>query len=85
MQAAGLYQKAADQGNANAQYRLGCMYYKGQWLEPDFSRAVMWCEKAAAQGNVQAKYRLGVMYFRGMRILRLSAKRESTMLTRHST
>ena len=49
------YQKAADQGNANAQTNLGDMYYAGRGVVKDDTKAVLWLQKAADQGNVLAK------------------------------
>jgi len=33
----------AKQGNADAQYNLGLMYYKGDGVPVDYTRAFMWC------------------------------------------
>ena len=44
------YRKAADQGNANAQFNLGCMYEEGQGVAQDYKKALTWYRKAAAQG-----------------------------------
>lgn len=59
-----LCQKAAEQGDAAAQYKLGCMYYKGQKLM-DYVRAAVWFQRAAEQGHADAQYELGNMYFEG--------------------
>ena len=45
------YRKAADQGNANAQYNLGVMYENGEGVAKDDKQAVYWYRKAADQGN----------------------------------
>ncbi|MCZ8135513.1 MAG: tetratricopeptide repeat protein [Porphyrobacter sp.] len=60
--AASWYQKAADQGLANAQYNLGVMYEGGQGVPQDYATAVSWYRKAAGQGLANAQYNLGVMY-----------------------
>jgi TPR repeat protein len=57
------YRKAADQGNAAAQYNLGFHYDNGQGVEEDQAEAVRWYLKAAEQGLADAQYSLGVMYF----------------------
>ncbi|ACE06604.1 hypothetical protein Aasi_1290 [Candidatus Amoebophilus asiaticus 5a2] len=45
-------QKAAEQGNSDAQYRLGSIYYYGSiGLACDFRQACEWYTKAALQGN----------------------------------
>ena len=59
------YQKAADQGYANAQLELGFMYYKGLGVEQDLKEEVKWFQKAANQGNANAQHNLGVMYANG--------------------
>ena len=43
------------QGDAQAQYNLGFMYYKGEGVKQDLSQAKLWYEKAAAQGDAKAK------------------------------
>ena len=60
-EAARWYRKAAEQGNANAQYNLGIMYYNGRGVPEDDSEAVRWFKKAAAQGYANAKKTLQQM------------------------
>ena len=57
-----LFRKAAEQGNAFAQWNLGVMYYQGQGVEQDFKEAFKWYQKAADQGEANAQYSLGVIY-----------------------
>jgi len=64
-QAVALFRKAADQGNAQAQYNLGAMYAKGQGLPQDFVQAFNWFGKAADHGNALAQTALGLMYADG--------------------
>ena len=45
------YRKAAEQGFASAQYRLGNMYKDGQGVIQDIVYAHMWSNIAAANGN----------------------------------
>ena len=59
------YRKAADQGDADAQYNLGVMYDNGQGVPQDYAAAVSWYRKAADQGDADAQYNLGVMYDNG--------------------
>ncbi len=59
------YIKAAEQGDADAQFNLGVMYDKGQEVAQDYSQAADWYRKAAEQGNANAQYNLGVMYLNG--------------------
>jgi len=52
----------ADQGNAQAQYRLGLMYFKGLGVTKDYALAMEWYLKASTQGNADAYFSLGLMY-----------------------
>ena len=55
----------AEQGNADAQYRLGCMYRKGEGVPQDYDLARRWFEKAIAQGHADALNDFGEMYYYG--------------------
>lgn len=57
--------KAADKGNANAQYNLGLMYATGDGVMQDYAKALEWYTKAAEQGHALAQYNLGWMYMNG--------------------
>jgi TPR repeat protein len=48
------WRKAAGQGYAAAQYRLGVMYDTGKGVPQDFVQAHMWFDLAASQGNKPA-------------------------------
>jgi TPR repeat protein len=61
----GWYRKAAEQGNAIAQYNLGDMYRVGEGVPPDSTAAAGWYRKAAEQGYALAQNNLGVMYDNG--------------------
>ncbi|MFZ3063902.1 MAG: tetratricopeptide repeat-containing serine protease family protein [Nitrospirota bacterium] len=63
-------QKEADSGNAEAQYKLGVMYEKGEGVPKDDAKAVEWYQKAAAQGNADAQFNLGWMYADGKGVLK---------------
>ena len=54
--------KAAEQGNADAQYNLGGMYADGEGVTQDYAEAVRWYRQAAEQGLASAQYNLGGMY-----------------------
>jgi uncharacterized protein len=60
-----LLRPLSDQGNADAQLRLGVLYFVGQGVPQDFAEAVRWFQKAADQRNPQAENSLGVMYESG--------------------
>ena len=61
-QAVQWYRKAADQGNAGAQYALGVMYDLGRGIARDYSQAVLWYRRAAEQGSGSAQLNLGLSY-----------------------
>ena len=57
---------SAEQGNADSQYRLGCLFYHGEQGHPvDKAQASAWLRKAAAQGIAEASFLLGTMHLRG--------------------
>jgi TPR repeat protein len=60
-----LYQKAAEQGDAQAQFYLGVMYLNGQGVSQNDAKAVEWWQKATDQGNAYSQNNLGAMYSRG--------------------
>ena len=55
------YSKAANQGNAQAQYNLGSLYHNGQGVEKNDKRAFEWYRKAANSGHSQAKLVLAAL------------------------
>ena len=55
----------AQNGEPDAEYRLGAMYYHGQGVPQDHTQALNWYRKAADQGNPQAEYGVGYMYDTG--------------------
>ena len=57
------WQPLAEQGNANAQYKLGTMYDYGGLRNN--KTAVKWYTLAAEQGNTDAQNNLGGMYKKG--------------------
>jgi TPR repeat protein len=57
-----LFRRAALEGDAASQYRLGYCYESGKGEEQSFSTANDWYEKAAKQGHVDAQYKLGHSY-----------------------
>ena len=54
-QAVALYRKAADLGNADAQFKLGLMYKNGSGVVLNNIQAIEWLRKAALQGHENAK------------------------------
>lgn len=49
-----IYARLAEAGNAEAQFRLGEMYWFGDGTSPDLKKAAAWFEKSAAAGNEDA-------------------------------
>ncbi|WP_440455254.1 tetratricopeptide repeat protein [Psychrobacter sp. ASPA161_9] len=55
-------QRLANQGNADAQFNLGEMYYLGDGVSQNYTTAKKWFEKAANQGDATAQFNLGFIY-----------------------
>ena len=55
VEAARWYRKAADQGDAEAQFNLGCCFLNGEGVAQNPVESQRWYQKAAAQGFAQAK------------------------------
>lgn len=60
--------RAADEGNAVAQYRVGMLYRHGLGVETDPAQALRWYEASALQGNRKAMHNLGVANAEGLGI-----------------
>ena len=58
-------EKKAKAGDAEAQYRVGEIYYEAREVKQDLPVAKRLIELAAAQGNAKAQYRMASMYFTG--------------------
>ena len=72
---AGLKQKA-ESGDAKSQLGLARMYYNGDGMAKDDTKAAEWYQKAAVQGNAMAQYNLGMMYQKGEGVTKDAAKAE---------
>ena len=59
------FRPLAEQGHAEAQYKLGVMYDVGKGVPKNDTEAVSWYRKAAEQGHAWAQYSLAVMYYNG--------------------
>lgn len=59
------YNKAAQQGDADAQNNLGNCYLCGNGVQQDYQKAVSWFRMAAAQENAEAQNNLGNCYYYG--------------------
>lgn len=56
---------AAEQGNADAQFKLGACYENGEGVVQDYGEARDWYWKAAKQGHADAQPKLGVRFEKG--------------------
>jgi TPR repeat protein len=59
------FRKAADQGHANAQFKLAAMYQTGTGVPHNFTEAFKWFRKAAEGGEVAAQILVAEYYFNG--------------------
>jgi TPR repeat protein len=59
------FQKAADQGNAEAMYKVGSIILIGNSIARDYAKAVRYLQKSADQGNADAQGSLATMYENG--------------------
>ena len=64
-----IFRALAEQGDADAQYFLGWMYYKGQGVLQDYKKAVEWNRKSAEQGEANAQFALGAAYALGRGVI----------------
>ena len=60
------YRKAAEQGHAEAQFKVGLLYEKGRGLPRHYGKAAEWYLKAAEQNFDNAQYRLGILHDKGL-------------------
>ena len=55
----------AHAGNAQAQFTLGTMYYKGNGVPQNDVKSAKWHHRAAEAGHASAQFTLGTMYATG--------------------
>jgi TPR repeat protein len=55
----------AEEGDCDAQYRYGTLFYLGEGVPRDYDSAREWWSKAAQQGQYRAQMILGTVYGRG--------------------
>ena len=65
--------KSTEQGDAEAQYELGTIYFKGIGIEKNSAEAWKWIKAAftwiaAEKGHIDAQYQLGYLYEKGFGI-----------------
>jgi TPR repeat protein len=59
------FRRAAERGQAEAQFNLGILYSEGRGVSQNNALAVKWFRKAAEQGNARMEYNLADRYIRG--------------------
>ncbi len=57
------YRKAAEQGQALAQYAMGGFYANGRGVPKNVNEAIKWWRRAGEQNQVEAQAALGQIYF----------------------
>ena len=55
--------KQAEQGDAEAQFKLAMAYYKGNGIEINHVKAIEWWIRAAEKGLAEANYCIGCIHF----------------------
>ena len=61
----GILRAQSDEGNSDAKFYLGTLYYIGKNLNQDFDKAIKLFEEASDGGNVSATFNLGIIYAKG--------------------
>ena len=59
------YEKAAEDGLAEAQYLLAYSLYMGEGVERNYTSAAQWYKRASRQNHVKAEYNLAYCYMNG--------------------
>ncbi|HEV2335930.1 MAG TPA: TIR domain-containing protein [Stellaceae bacterium] len=59
------YRLAADQGNSDAQDKIGLLYDLGRGVSENQEEALHWYRMAAGQGNAAAQFHIGFLYSNG--------------------
>ena len=60
--------------SANAEFDVGAMYYYGDGVSKDYTKAVRFTQRAAVRGHVKAQFNLGLMYFNGEGVVKDDAE-----------
>ena len=60
------FRRASDNSSADALYKIGEAYSKGQGMPKDPAQAVLWWRDAAARGHAQAMMMLSVVHTIGV-------------------
>lgn len=57
-----LYKESAREGNDEANFKLGTIYYKGEGVRKNLDIAMSYFQKAAVYGHKKAKYNMAMIY-----------------------
>ncbi|MGH1398258.1 MAG: peptidoglycan-binding protein [Alphaproteobacteria bacterium] len=60
------FERAAENGVANAGYNLGVLHHQGLGVDANIEKAMNWYEDAAAKNHPEAQYNLGIAYIEGI-------------------
>ncbi|MDP6399316.1 MAG: SH3 domain-containing protein [Arenicellales bacterium] len=60
-----IWEPYAHQGNREAQYAMGVVYFEGNGVSKNLDEALAWFRKAANSGHPTAMFNLGVAYWQG--------------------
>ena len=55
----------SEEGNPDAKFYLGSLYYIGRELKQDYSKAIELFKEASERGNIAATFNLGIIYAKG--------------------
>tara|TARA_B100001057_G_scaffold38057_1_gene34321 strand:+ start:189 stop:659 length:471 start_codon:yes stop_codon:yes gene_type:complete len=61
-----IWSKEIKQGNKEAMYNMGLLYYFGQGVDQDLNLAFKYCEKAAFKGSARAQNNIAFMHMKGI-------------------
>ena len=61
-----IWSKEIKQGNKEAMYNMGLLYYFGQGVDQDLNLAFKYCEKAAFKGSARAQNNIAFMHMQGI-------------------
>ena len=62
-------QRLAEQGDAQAQYKLARMYYTSQGVDRNYVEALKWYRLSAIQGMAEAQFYMGIMITLGQGVM----------------
>jgi len=57
--------KMAEAGDADVQYKLGCRYQYGNFVDKDYQEAFRWFLELAQKGDARGQFKVGVFYHYG--------------------